>query len=106
LALQHAGAIMIVLEAIPALLAEKITNELSTPTIGIGAGEKCSGQVLVIHDLIGLYDKFVPKFVKQYDSLWKNIESAVVNYCADVRGELFPAIEHSYSIDKEIINKL
>lgn len=106
LALEKAGAIMIVLEAIPALLAKKITEKLKIPTIGIGAGRDCDGQVLVLQDILGLFDRFVPKFVKQYETLAKNIESAVRNYCQDVKELSFPTSEHSFALDETVFNKL
>jgi len=105
-AIESAGAIMLVLEAIPAALAAEITSRLNIPTIGIGAGLHCSGQVLVFHDLVGLFDKFVPKFVKQYDTLGNNILSAVKQYCREVKNQAFPDKEHSFMPDAAIIDKL
>lgn len=106
LCLERAGAFMVVLEAVPKQLAEKITMELSIPTIGIGAGEKCSGQVLVLHDLLGLFDKFVPKFVKQYELLGPLAVEAVKKYCRDVKEAAFPTDEHSFSMSDEIVKHL
>jgi len=106
LALEEAGAIMLVLELIPALLAAKITGELGIPTIGIGAGAECSGQVLVLHDLLGIYDKFIPKFVKQYDTLAISIDHAVKQYCEEVKGLFFPSAEHSFSIEETVLNNI
>ncbi len=106
LILEKAGIIMLVLEAIPKQLAEKITMELSVPTIGIGAGEMCSGQVLVWHDLMGLFDKFVPKFVKQYESLGTLALEAVKSYSKDVKESAFPIDKHSFSLSDEILNSL
>ena len=94
LAAQNAGAFGIVLECIPAELADRITEELDIPTIGIGAGSGCDGQVLVLHDLLGLTSGYVPKFVKQYADLGTAISSAVTNYRDDVRCGQFPAKEH------------
>lgn len=105
-AVEKAGAIMLTLEAIPANLAAKITEELSIPTIGIGAGAGCSGQVLVFHDLVGLFDKFVPKFVKQYENLGLKVESAVKQYCAEVKESVFPAAEHTFPINEDVLTKL
>jgi len=105
-ALEQAGAIMLVLEAIPSTLAEVITNQVHIPTIGIGAGEKCSGQVLVFHDMLGLFDKFVPRFVKQYAHLGLEIEAAVKQYCEEVKGSVFPSADHSFSLNEEVISKL
>lgn len=104
--IQKAGAIMLVLEAIPSALAGKITEELTIPTIGIGAGERCSGQVLVFHDLVGLFDKFVPKFVKQYETLENKIEFAVNQYCKEVKELIFPSNENSFTLNDEVLNKL
>lgn len=96
-AVQHAGAFAVVLEGIPAGLAAEITAELAIPTIGIGAGPSCDGQVLVIHDILGLCEKYSPKFVKRYADLAPIISAAVSNYVADVRSGEFPKEEHSFS---------
>jgi 3-methyl-2-oxobutanoate hydroxymethyltransferase len=93
-AAENAGAFAIVLECIPPELAAKITSTLKIPTIGIGAGPHCDGQVLVSHDLLGLTAGHVPKFVKQYADLKKTITDAVSRYCDDVRQGNFPASEH------------
>ena len=106
LALEKAGAIMITLEAIPAPLAARITADLVIPTIGIGAGVQCDGQVLVIHDLLGLYEKFVPKFVKQYENLAQSIQKAVKQYCQEVKNSVFPAAEHSYKMEEEVLKSI
>jgi 3-methyl-2-oxobutanoate hydroxymethyltransferase len=97
LAVQEAGAFAIVLEGIPAGLAERITAELSIPTIGIGAGPACDGQVLVIHDILGLCEKYSPKFVKRYADLGPLISGAVEQYVAEVRAGEFPTAEHSFT---------
>ncbi len=94
--LQSAGIFALVLEGIPGELAEEITTELKIPTIGIGAGSKCDGQILVLHDLLGLNQDFVPKFVKQYAQLADSLKNAVADYIQDVRAETFPAKEHTY----------
>ena len=101
LALQEAGCFAIVLEAIPASVAELITGKLSIPTIGIGSGRGCSGQVLVFHDLLGLFDKFSPKFVRQYANLRVPIVDALKAYCRDVESGDFPGDEHSFNKDSE-----
>ncbi len=101
-ALEHAGAFSIVLEGIPARLAALITNTVSVPTIGIGAGAGCDGQVLVTHDLLGLYNKFVPKFVKQYATLAETLREAFTVYREDVRARTFPAAEHSFSLSDDV----
>jgi 3-methyl-2-oxobutanoate hydroxymethyltransferase len=96
LAAQNAGAFGIVLECIPAELATRITKELTIPTIGIGAGSCCDGQVLVLHDLLGLTSGFVPKFVKQYADLSALISSAVTSYRDEVRAGKFPTKEQEF----------
>ena len=100
-ALEKAGAFSLVLEAIPAPLAELVTSELSIPTIGIGAGAGCDGQVLVLHDALGLFQRFVPKFVKRYASLGESVAEALAAYCREVDGGIFPGPEHSFSMRKE-----
>ena len=106
LALEEAGCFSIVLEAIPAPLAEHITGRLSIPTIGIGAGPGCDGQVLVIHDLVGLYDRFTPKFVKQYARLSEIIAPALAQYKAEVESRAFPADAHSFTMKTGEMDKL
>jgi len=96
LALEEAGVFSIVLEGIPGALGEKITQRLKIPTIGIGAGNGCDGQVLVIHDLIGLSGNKVPKFVKKYASVREEIEKAAKSFKAEVESGDFPADEHTY----------
>lgn len=90
LALQEAGVFAVVLEGIPGSLAARITEALEVPTIGIGAGPSCDGQVLVLHDLLGLYRGFTPKFVKRYAELGDEAEKAVGEFCNEVRGGKFP----------------
>ena len=94
--LEEAGACSIVLECVPVLLAKKITETISIPTIGIGAGMHCDGQVLVVHDMLGLYQRFTPKFVKKYASLSKNMEKAIRTYIKEVKDGSFPDEEHSF----------
>ncbi|MEC8025506.1 MAG: 3-methyl-2-oxobutanoate hydroxymethyltransferase [Myxococcota bacterium] len=96
LALEEAGAYAVVLETIPASLASKITNALSIPTIGIGAGANCDGQVLVLYDVLGMSPDFNPKFVKRYANLAQHIQTACSEYCRDVRSGEFPSDEHSH----------
>jgi 3-methyl-2-oxobutanoate hydroxymethyltransferase len=96
-AVQNAGAFAVVLEGIPAKLAAEITAELRIPTIGIGAGPTCDGQVLVIHDILGLCEKYSPKFVKRYADLGPIISEAVQRYVAEVRSGEFPTEDHSFS---------
>lgn len=94
--LEEAGAFSVVLECVPEKLAAEITNALSIPTIGIGAGVHCDGQVLVINDMLGMNDKFIPKFVKKYADLNSEIKKAVKTYITEVKQGDFPAIEHSF----------
>jgi 3-methyl-2-oxobutanoate hydroxymethyltransferase len=101
LLLERAGCFGIVLESVPDRVADYISSHLEIPTVGIGAGVGCDGQVLVTHDLLGLYDKFTPKFVKQYANLHTEIHQALLDYRDDVEGRTFPAEEHSYTIPDE-----
>ena len=96
LAVEKAGAFAVVLEGIPMALAGRITAELTIPTIGIGAGPLCDGQVLVLHDILGLCSKYSPKFVKRYAELTPLISEAVSSYIADVKGGTFPEERHSF----------
>ncbi|MBK9160774.1 MAG: 3-methyl-2-oxobutanoate hydroxymethyltransferase [Nitrosomonadales bacterium] len=97
LALQQAGAGMLVLEAVPATLATEITAALAIPTIGIGAGAGCSGQVLVLYDMLDIYPRKKPRFVKNYMRGADSIATAVAHYVAEVKAGKFPAAEHSFS---------
>jgi 3-methyl-2-oxobutanoate hydroxymethyltransferase len=99
--LEHAGCFSLVLEAVPAPVAARITEELTIPTIGIGSGRDCDGQVLVYHDLLGLYQGREPRFVKRYAELATQIQDAIERYAADVRSGAFPSDEHTYSIPDE-----
>ena len=94
LKLEEIGVLAIVIEAVPASLADKITNKLKIPTIGIGASNNCDGQVLVIDDILGLNQDFKPKFVKKYANLNENVEAAVKEFCDDVKSREFPDKEH------------
>jgi 3-methyl-2-oxobutanoate hydroxymethyltransferase len=104
--LEDAGAFMIVFECIPDFLAARITEGLRIPTIGIGAGRDCDGQVLVYHDLVGLFERFTPKFVKQYLNLAPMIKEAIAQYKSDVESGLFPGPEHVFSMNKKEADKL
>jgi 3-methyl-2-oxobutanoate hydroxymethyltransferase len=95
-AIEAAGAFSVVLEKVPMGLAGKITAALSIPTIGIGAGKDCDGQVLVVDDMLGLFTDFRPKFVKRYAELGQAAEGAIAAYAADVRARSFPADEHGF----------
>jgi 3-methyl-2-oxobutanoate hydroxymethyltransferase len=99
--LEQAGCFSLVLEAVPAPVAARITEELTIPTIGIGSGRDCDGQVLVYHDLLGLYQGKEPRFVKRYAELASTIKDAIERYAADVRSGAFPGDEHTYSIPDE-----
>jgi len=101
LTLEQAGCFSLVLEAVPAPVAARITEELTIPTIGIGSGRDCDGQVLVYHDLLGLYQGKEPRFVKRYAELATAIQDAIERYAADVRSGAFPGDEHTYSIPEE-----
>ncbi|GGJ20616.1 3-methyl-2-oxobutanoate hydroxymethyltransferase [Deinococcus roseus] len=105
-AVADAGAFMVVLEAIPAPLAQKISERLKVPTIGIGAGPHTDGQVLVYHDLLGLFDRFTPKFVKQYAQMAKLGTEAIQNYVQDVKNGSFPGPEHSFTMKEEVLSRL
>jgi 3-methyl-2-oxobutanoate hydroxymethyltransferase len=100
-ALQEAGAFAIVLEAVPAPVATAISQRLAVPTIGIGAGPGCDGQVLVYHDLLGLFDRFTPRFVRRYANLSETIGAALAQFREDVLAGKFPQPEHTYDIDEE-----
>ena len=101
LILQEAGCFSIVLESVPARLAELISKKLSIPTIGIGAGNGCDGQVLVTHDVLGLFDRFTPKFVKKYADFHHEMQKAFADYIEDVETKRFPAIEHTVEMKDE-----
>src|SRR6185369_16926328 len=94
-AVAEAGAFAVVLECVPAELAARITAELPIPTIGIGAGAGCDGQVLVLHDMLGLLEGFRPKFLKRYGALGEAVREAVRTYASEVRGGSYPGPEHS-----------
>ena len=104
--LQKAGAFSLVLVGIPQELATEITHDLKIPTIGIGAGSKCDGQILVTHDLLGLNPEFTPKFVKHYAELSDVIQNAVTDFIGDVHSEVFPGREHTYNLKKGSLKKV
>ncbi len=103
---QEAGAFAVVLEAVPSKLAEMITKELAIPTIGIGAGNNCDGQVLVYQDMLGMFSDFTPKFVKRYANLGELMKTAFRTYIEEVQSGAFPAEEHAYTVDDSVIEKL
>ncbi len=100
-AMEKAGCFAIVLEAIPDRVAQIITERLHIPTIGIGAGPHCDGQNLVLHDMVGLFDRFTPKFVKRYANCWEAIGKALTDFQEDVRKGEFPKAEHSFTMKEE-----
>ncbi len=100
-ALEEAGCFSVVLELVPARLAELISKRISIPTIGIGAGAGCDGQVLVVHDILGMFDRFTPKFVKKYADLQNEMQRAFGEYIADVTLKRFPAEEHEVDMPEE-----
>lgn len=105
-ALEAAGAFAIVLECVPAKLAEIITAKVAVPTIGIGAGAGCDGQVLVYQDMLGMYNNFTPKFVRKFAEVGAMMKQGVQAYCAAVQDSSFPAAEHTFKIDEEVLEKL
>src|ERR1700691_3067111 len=100
-AIEHAGAFAMVLEGIPAELAREITERASIPTIGIGAGVECDGQVLVMHDVLGLSESFLPRFAKPYANLWQEASAAATSYVREVRERAFPTPQHSYGTGRD-----
>lgn len=106
LALEEAGVFGIVLECIPEQLAKIISEKLTIPTIGIGAGKYCDGQVLVIQDVLGMYQELQPKFAKKYKETGKDIIEATQKYIKEIQDGIFPAKEHTFSIKDEVLEKL
>lgn len=106
LAIQEAGAFAVVLECVPAKLAALVTQKLNIVTIGIGAGNECDGQVLVYQDMLGMFTDYVPKFVKQFAKVGDIMKQAFADYKKEVSEGVFPAQEHTYKIDDEVIEKL
>ena len=105
-AVEEAGAFAVVLECVPAKLAKKISESISIPTIGIGAGAGCDGQVLVYQDMLAMYSDFKPKFVKQYAQIGSVMKEAFRQYIDEVKSGAFPSKEHTFKIDDDIIEKL
>ncbi len=106
LAVQEAGAFSVVLECVPAKLAKIVTEKLSIPTIGIGAGPDCDGQILVYQDMLGMYKDFSPKFVKHFGNVGDQILEAFNKYDSEVKTSAFPAEEHCFKIDEDVLEKL
>ena len=105
-AVEKAGAFAVVLECVPAKLAKLISEKISIPTIGIGAGAGCDGQVLVYQDMLAMFSDFKPKFVKQFADIGSAMKEAFAAYIQEVKAGTFPAEEHTFKISDEIINKL
>jgi 3-methyl-2-oxobutanoate hydroxymethyltransferase len=105
-ALEAAGAFSIVLECVPAKLAQLVTDAVSVPTIGIGAGAGCDGQILVYQDMLGLFSDFTPKFVKRFANVGDAMREGFAGYISEVRAGTFPAQEHTFKIDDEVLEKL
>lgn len=105
-AVEEAGAFAVVIEAVPAALAQMITDAVSIPTIGIGAGAGCDGQILVYQDMLGMFSDFTPKFVKRYANVGEVMREAFANYAAEVASGAFPTEEHTYKIKDDVLKKL
>ncbi len=105
-AIEQAGAFAVVLECVPQALAKKVTESISIPTIGIGAGAGCDGQVLVYQDMLAMYSDMAPKFVKQYAQIGSQMKEAFAAYKKDIAEGVFPAQEHTFKMDETIIHKL
>ena len=105
-AVEEAGAFAVVLEGVPAKIAALITEQLHIPTIGIGAGKDCDGQVLVYQDMLGMFSDFTPKFVKRYANIGEVMKEAFQNYIKEVQDGVFPAEENTYKVDDSVIEKL
>ena len=106
IAVEEAGAFAVVLEGIPSKLANLVTEKLDIPTIGIGAGNGCDGQVLVYQDMLGMFSDFTPKFVKRYANIGEVMKEAFQKYMEEIQSGAFPSSEHEYKIDDDIIEKL
>ncbi len=105
-AVEEAGAVAVVLECVPAKLAGLVTKQLHIPTIGIGAGADCDGQVLVYQDMLAMFGGFKPKFVKQFAEVGAMMKEAFAKYSEEVKSGVFPAVEHTFKIDDDVIEKL
>lgn len=105
-AVEEAGAFAVVIEGVPAKIAALITEQLHIPTIGIGAGKDCDGQVLVYQDMLGMFSDFTPKFVKRYANIGEVMKKAFQNYIKEVQDGVFPAEENTYKVDDSVIEKL
>lgn len=105
-ALEKAGAFAIVLECVPSKLSKLITESINIPTIGIGAGNECDGQILVYQDMLGMFSEFKPKFVKKYSDIGEEMKKSFIEYDKEVKDRVFPGEEHGFKISDEIIEKL
>ena len=105
-AVEKAGAFALVLECVPAKLAKIISEQLTIPTIGIGAGAGCDGQILVYQDMLGMFSDYTPKFVKRFAEVGSVMKEAFANYIKEVQAETYPAEEHTFKIDDEVLGKL
>ena len=105
-AVEEAGAFAVVLECIPEKLAKVVTESINIPTIGIGAGKDCDGQILVYQDMLGMFGGFKPKFVKRFANVGEIMQEAFKNYIDETKAGTFPTVEHSFKIDDSVIEKL
>ncbi len=105
-AVEEAGAFALVLECVPSKLAKIISEQLTIPTIGIGAGAGCDGQILVYQDMLGMFSDYTPKFVKRFAEVGSVMKEAFANYIKEVQAETYPAEEHTFKIDDEVLEKL
>ncbi len=106
MAVEEAGAFAVVIEGVPSRIAQLITEKLSIPTIGIGAGKGCDGQVLVYQDMLGMFSDFTPKFVKRYENIGEIMKNAFGNFIEEVQSGVFPAEENEYTVDDSVIENL
>lgn len=105
-AVEEAGAFAVVLECVPAKLAKIVSESISIPTIGIGAGKGCDGQILVYQDMLGMYSDFTPKFVRRFATVGETMKAAFAEYCKSVQDGTFPAPEHEFAISDDVLEKL
>lgn len=105
-AVEEAGAFAVVLECVPAKLAKMVSESISIPTIGIGAGKGCDGQILVYQDMLGMYSDFTPKFVRRFATVGDTMKAAFAEYCKSVQDGTFPAPEHEFAISDDVLEKL
>lgn len=105
-AVEEAGAFAVVLECVPAKLAKIVSESISIPTIGIGAGKGCDGQILVYQDMLGMYSDFTPKFVRRFANVGETMKAAFAEYCKSVQDGTFPAPEHEFAISDDVLDKL